>query len=100
VALILGLANTFAESRGIARSEIPDLNGMLISLPAFLLWIPIGLMLSNCVLFAVPPLRRVAERFVADAERPGFGESQRQLLVAAGAIGVVCIPLIVLGFRL
>ena len=98
--LILGLVNAFAVSRDITRADIPDLNRVLISLPGFVLWIPVSLLLSNCVLFAVPPLRRVAQRFAAEAERPGFRESQRQLLIATVVLGLVCIPLIVLGFWL
>jgi len=99
VAVVVALLRTFAGVRA-ARSAIPNLNVVLISLPALMLWIPISLLLSNCVLFAVPRLRRAAERFVIEAQRPGFRESQRQLLFAAGVIGIVCIPLIVLGFWL
>ena len=100
MALVFALLRAFAEVRGVARSAIPNVNGTLICLPALLFWIPISLLLSNCVLFAVPRLRRVAERFAAEAQRPDFRHSQRQLLIATGAIGLVCVPLVLLGFWL
>ena len=100
LALLIGLLTAYEEMKGLGRSDIPDLNGLLIAIPAFLLWIPISLLLSNVLLFAVPALRRVAERFSAEAQRPGFRESQRQLLIAAAVLGVICVPLIVLGFWL
>src|SRR5215475_11421113 len=98
VGVVIALIETFSELRGVPRSAIPNLNGALISLPAFVLWLPISLLLSNCVLYAVPSLRRVAERFVLEARRPSFRESQRQLLQIAAVIALVCVPLIVLGF--
>jgi hypothetical protein len=100
MALLFALLRAFAEVRGVARSAIPNVNGILICLPALLFWMPISLLLSNCVLFAVPRLRRVAERFAAEAQRPDFRQSQRQLLIATGAIGLVCVPLVLLGFWL
>jgi len=100
VGVVIALIETFSELRGVPRSAIPNLNGALISLPAFVLWLPISLLLSNCVLYAVPSLRRVAERFVLEARRPSFRESQRQLLQIAAVIALVCVPLIVLGFWL
>src|SRR5215510_12010280 len=79
VGVVIALIETFSELRGVPRSAIPNLNGALISL-----------LLSNCVLYAVPSLRRVAERFVLEARRPSFRESQRQLLQIAAVIALVC----------
>ena len=100
MALVFALLQAFAVVRGVAHSALPNVHGILICLPALLCWIPISLLLSNCVLFAVPRLRRVAERFAAEAQRPDFRHSQRQLLIATGAIGLVCVPLVLLGFWL
>jgi hypothetical protein len=100
LASVVGLLAAYSAIRGIAMSDIPNRNSLLIILPAVFLSLPLSLLLSNCVLFVVPPLRRVAERFVAEAHRPGFLESQRGLLVALGVVGIICVPLIVLGFWL
>ena len=98
--LIAGMLAIYSKITGTPPANIHNRNGMLITLPAFFLWIPLSLILSNCVLFVVPPLRRIAERFVAEAHRPGFYESQRQLLVMLAAFAVICVPLIALGFWL
>jgi hypothetical protein len=100
VASIAGMLAIYSKITGTPPANIPNRNGLLIGLPAFFLWIPLSLFLSNCVLFVVAPLRRVAERFVAEAHRPGFFESQRQLLVLSAAFAVICVPLIALGFWL
>ena len=99
-AIFVGLPTAYVHLKGISLSAIPTLNALLLCLPAFLLWIPITLLLTNCVLFAVTPLRRVAEEFVLRAERPGFVESQRQLGRAALIMAIFCLSLIVLGFLL
>jgi len=76
-----------------ARSEVPVLNGILILLPALVLWVPITLLLANCVLYALP-----RDAYSARAEQPGFGGSQRQLGRFSFILAWVCVPLIVLGF--
>lgn len=81
-----------------ARSEVPVLNEILILLPALVLWVPITLLLANCVLYALPRLRRIADAYSARAEQPGFGGSQRQLGRFSFILAWVCVPLIVLGF--
>src|SRR2546423_2831851 len=88
VAVVLGLVTLYARMAGISQSSVPRLNGLLIGLPALFLWIPIALVLANCILYAVPPLRIIAETYVARAHRPGFVESQKALgkLVAGVAI--------------
>jgi hypothetical protein len=98
--VVASLTAAFAELTGVPRSSIPDLNYLLISLPALFLWIPVAFLLSNCVLFVVPPLRRVAERYVAKERRPSFRESQRLLGKISLIMALVCVPLIALGFVL
>ena len=100
LAIILAEIAGFANYRGISRSAIPDINGMLISLPTFFLWIPLSLIVSNLILFAVPALRHVAEQYVAESKRPGFRDSQRQLFRIAIWMAALCVPLIALGFVL
>jgi len=98
--VIVALIRCFAAVRGIPMRQIPNVNGMLISLPAVLLWIPIILLLSNLILFAIPYLRRIAGQYVATAKRPGFRETQSDLLKLTGYFAIVCLPLIALGFWL
>jgi hypothetical protein len=100
IAVSTGLVALYARMVEIPQSSIPRLNGLLISLPALFLWIPIALLLANCVLFVVPPLRKIAETYTAQARRPGFGESQRVLGKVALVMAANCVPMIVLGFVL
>jgi hypothetical protein len=98
VSLVIALVAAFSAIRGVPRSAVPNVNGMLIGLPAFFLWIPASLLLGNVVLYAVPPLRRIAESYATRAHQPGFVESQKILLKIAGYFALICIPLIVLGY--
>jgi hypothetical protein len=98
--LVVALLVAYCRITGIPLAALPNRNGLLLSLPAFLLWVPAGLLLANVVLHAVAPLRRIAERYAARAGQPGYGESQKMLLQALGAFAVICVPLIVLGFLL
>ena len=98
LSIMATLIDMYAARTGVPRSSVPNLNALLISVPAMLLWIPLALLLANCVLFVVPPLRRVAERYAAEAQRPGFRESQRQLGILTLIMAAVCVPVIALGF--
>lgn len=100
ISVVVGLETAYARMTGIRLSSVPALNGILISIPALLLWVPVALMLANGVLFVVPPLRRIAESYAASANLPGFQESQRQLARMALVMGSICVPLIVAGFIL
>jgi hypothetical protein len=100
ISVVIGLETTYARMAGVSLSSVPSLNGFLISLPALFLWVPVALLLANCVLFVVPPLRKVAETYAAEAKRPGFLESQRKLGRLALIMALICIPLIMLGFML
>jgi hypothetical protein len=98
--LVVALLTAYCCVTGTPLAALPSRNGMLLSLPALLLWVPVGLLLANVVLHSVGPLRRIAEQYAAQAGRPGYSESQRVLLGALGVLALVCVPLIVLGFLL
>ena len=90
----------FSYLRQIPKAEIPALNGFLITLPAFFLWLPIALWLSNLVIFATPPLRKLAEEYVARARKPNFQDSQVALARVIRWTAAICMPLIIAGFVL
>ena len=98
--LVSALLEAHSHLKGVARSAVPDPIALMITLPAFFLWIPISLIVGNIVLYCVPPLRQVAQRHAAQANRPGFLASQKVLLRVLGVLALVCLPLIVLGFFL
>ncbi len=98
--LMAALVELYSRLKGVPRSAIPNLNGLLIMLPAFFVWIPTSLILANLVVYCVPPLRRTAEQYSERAGRPGFAHSQKALLKALGLFAFVCFPLIALGFIL
>jgi hypothetical protein len=100
ILVIIELETAYASIVGIPLSAIPNLNGFLIFIPAFFLWIPVALLVSNMVLFVLPPLRRVAEKYASEGKRPGFLESQKELGKVMFIMAIICIPLIVLGFLL
>jgi hypothetical protein len=100
LALLVGLIYAYAELNGIPRNAIPNTNGLLIALPALVLWIPVALIISNWALHVVPTLRRRAEQYASESGHPAFVESQRQLSIAALIAAAVCIPLLILGFVL
>ncbi len=96
--LMFALVKAYSQVRGVAYSAIPGLNGLLITIPALFLWVPIGLLISNLVLCLLPPLRRIAEEYAARSGHPGFADSQRGLLKLLGISVLVCLPLILVGF--
>lgn len=98
--LVTELLEIYALLAGTSLSSIPSLNGLLISLPALVLWVPVTLLLSNYVLYAIPPLRKIAETYATQAKRPGFLGSQKQLRKSAFFMALACLPLIILGFVL
>jgi hypothetical protein len=89
----------YARSLGMPLSAIPSPNGILIAVPTFILWIPLALMASNLILYAVPSLRSIAVTFAAEAGMPPLIEIQRRLALFALALAVICIPLVAWGFR-
>ena len=98
--LLLTLIEAYSRVKGVAHSAIPGLNALLIALPAFFLWIPIGLLVSNLMLYFISPLRRMAEEYVVRSGHPGFAESQKELLKWIRIVALVCVPLVLLGFIL
>jgi hypothetical protein len=100
VFVVAALIGAYSAVRGVPPAAVPDVNGLLIALPAFFLWIPVSLLLSNVILYSVPPLRRIAEEYAARADQPGYVKAQKTLLKVLGVFALVCVPLIVLGFVL
>lgn len=100
ISAVIGLEAIYTRMAGVSLFSPPGLKGLLISLPVLFVWIPVALLLANCVLFVVPPLRKVAETYAAEAKRPGFLESQKQLGRFALIMALICIPLIIFGFML
>jgi len=90
----------FSYLRQIPKDEIPALNEFLITLPSSFLWLPIALWLSNFVIFATPPLRKLAAGYVARVRQPNFQDSQAALARAIRWTAAICVPLIVGGFVL
>ena len=95
VSLVLG---AYATAVGVRLSAVPEVNALLIALPAFLLWIPVSLLIANVVLTSVPPFRRIAEAYITANARPDYRTSQRQLSRILGWTACVCVPLILLGW--
>jgi hypothetical protein len=89
---------TISRFRNVEISAIPRINGLLISLQAFFLWIPASLLISNLIFYFVPSLRRIADNYAVLSGHPGFTESQKILLKFFWAFSMVYIPLIILGF--
>lgn len=94
----LTLVSVYASSHGLSSSEVPTANALLIGIPAFFLWIPLALLLSNAILKSIPKLRLIAETYVAKAARPEYADSQRELLKVLCWVAAPCIPLILLGW--
>lgn len=100
MAIIIGLISAYSKMAGIELNAIPNLNGILISLPAFFLWIPISFIISNLLLYFVPPLRAVAENYAEKTEGSSYKDSQKGLWKITLYMSVICLPLIAMGFVL
>ena len=100
VVVVYLAVNAYAGSHDVPVHAVPDVNGILIAVPTLLLWIPVAFLLSNFIIRAVPPLRRIAESYVASSDRPGFGTSQRQLTKVLLWSAFVCAPLIAVGWSI
>ena len=94
------LMRVFAHIRNVPLNAVPELNGLLIALPAVFLWIPVSLLVANLILFVVPPLRRRAASYAASTGSLSFSGSQLAMLRATFWCGLLCVPLIALGFVL
>ena len=94
MAAAFGAITLFARSRGIAVAEVADMPGILLSISALLLWIPPCLMLGNGILFAIPPLRRIAEAHVRRRGAPDVPTTQRDLARFALGSAAVTLPVI------
>lgn len=100
VAVYAGMSWLLARVKHTTPADIPEANGLLVLLPSFFLWLPIALWLSNLVILWTPPLRRVAEEFVARSGEPGYEQSQVILAKVIGVMALICLPLIIVGFVL
>lgn len=94
------LMRVFAHIRDMPLNAVPELNGLLIGIPALFLWIPVSLLVANLILLALPPLRRRAASYAASTDSLSFRGSQLAMLRATFWLGLLCLPLIALGFIL
>jgi hypothetical protein len=88
------LLSAYATAHAVPISAISDAKALLLVMPGFVFWVPLCLLISNGILYAVPPLRRIAERHVAATRRSDFRQSQRQLLTFSIIAAAVCLPII------
>lgn len=98
IAIPMYLLSVHAAMRGVRMNEVPDATAIMITIPALIVWIPIALLLSNFVMVAIPPMRRIAQAYTRRAGTPGFFKSQLQLMGLTAIIAVICIPIIIYGF--
>lgn len=98
--IILALIHAYSRMHGISPAEVTDRNAMLITVPAFFLWMPLSLIISNFIIRMIPPLRKIANDFVSQTNSPGYEVTQKSLLKLFVGLAVVCMPLIVIGFIL
>ncbi len=98
IAISAWLVSTYAVMRGISMRDVPNATSLLITLPAIIVWIPIALLLSNCVMAVMPPLSKVAQAYARRTGTPGFLKSQFQLMGLAAILALICVPIIILGF--
>jgi len=84
--MLTALTATYAMAAGVALTSVPRTIVFSIGMHALPPWIPLSLMLANCVFFFVPSLRKVAEKYIAEADRPGFKESQKSLGIATAIL--------------
>lgn len=87
-----------AAMRGVRMSEVPDATALMITIPAFIVWIPAALVLSNFVMAAIPSMRRIAQEYSRRTGTSGFFKSQLQLMGLTAIFAVICIPIIIYGF--
>lgn len=85
IAVALAVVWLALECAGLRRGVVPSVHcygrgaQLLITLPSFLGAIPIGLLLMNLVVYAIPPFRRAFDRWAEIDQTPGFGEANLQL---------------------
>ena len=97
---VVALERLYARTAGVDISAVPSPNGVLIAVPTLVLWVPLALIFSNLVLYAVPRLRSTADAFAAanPAVVSSFSASQRRLAKLTALLAAICIPLIAWGF--
>lgn len=96
----VGLVALLARATGTTLATVPDSAAIVVGLSGMCLAVPLALMTANLVLFAVSPLRRIAEDDVARHGRPDFRASQRALRRMFLAMAAVLVPIIAATFVL
>src|SRR3954468_16814934 len=86
----------YAMVAGVPPSSVSRTTAVLISMHVLLPWIPLSLMLANYVLFSAPSLRKVAEKYTAEAGHPGLRESQKKLGIAALVLAAFSLAIVLL----
>jgi disulfide bond formation protein DsbB len=88
------LLSAYSTAHGVPISAISGAEALLLAMPGFVFWVPLCLLISNGILYAVSPLRSIAQRHVASTGRPDSRQSQGQLLTLSMIAAAVCLPLI------
>lgn len=91
-----GLRCLYSQIASIPKSEIPELNRILIVTPTILLWIPITFVLSNCVLL----LFAKAAKCMPEVKKLNYLKNQKRIIKLLIVFVAFCIPLIIAGFLL
>jgi len=96
----VGLVALLARATGATLATVPNGAAIVVACCGALLAVPVALMLSNLVLRALSPLRRIAGRDAARNGRPDFAASQRALLRLFLVLAAICAPIIAATFAL
>ncbi len=96
----LSMMSLLAKVKGCEVRDLPELSGFLVALPILFLSMPVFLFFMNCLIYLIPPARRMTENYVERKGRPGFWESQKTLGAIIAWVGLFTLPLVVLGFWL
>lgn len=100
LAAAVGLVALLARATDTTLATVPDGAAIVVACCGALLAVPVALMLSNLVLRALSPLRRIASRDAARHRRPDFAASQRALLRLFLVLAAICAPIIAATFAL
>jgi hypothetical protein len=88
----------YAMAAGVPLRSISRTTAVLIGWNVLLPWIPLSFLLANWVLFFVPSLRRVADKYIAESGSPGFKEAQKRLGIATAVMAAFSLAFILLDF--
>ena len=88
----------FAMAAGVPLRSVSRTGVVLVSVHVLLPWIPLSCLLANCVLFFIPSLRKVADKYSSESGSPGFKEVQKRLGIATAVMAAFSLTLILLDF--